>query len=272
VSSPYLTVAEFREAESGQYLDAFSDKALQALMEEVSGWCDEVAMQKLQATQDVEDLSLWPSSRRAVWRPDGSIFVMTEFSPIISIDKVELSFDGVTYSTLSWTAKRRTRQSFTVYPTGVSAFPSGSSGAASTWVRFTYTDGYPNAFLTASALALATSISIDDPTGVRPADTMHVYDPTNGNEQVIVAGGYVVGSTTVPLVGALRYAHAAGVRVSELPVAVKNAAVIAADTHINVPGRQQLQVDTSGSAHMTAPTPDQMPTAERMLVRYARAI
>ncbi len=275
MSRPYLTVPEFKQAMSGQLLTAFDDNALAELLDECSAWADEQCMQKLEATQDTETLMLWPPGRRALWRSDGTIHVTTQFSPIILVTQLELSFDGVNFLPVNWTVQVKTRQSFLAFPAGLTITPSSPYGSPTTWLRFTYLDGYPNCFLTEMESATETEIDVDDPTGIQPGQVLHIFDAGVGSaaqEDVTVAANYVAGTLTVTLAAGLRFAHAANTRISALPPAVKNAVAINASEHIDVPGRRQVVVDPSGAMHSVQSAPSQLPVAVRDLVRYARSI
>jgi hypothetical protein len=270
---PYLAVGEFQQSMSGQLLTAFDANALAELLEECSAWADEQCFQKLEATLDTETLQL--PSRRAVWKSDGTIHVTTAFSPIIAIQSVAISYDGANFTPLDFLSRITTRQSFIAYPSGQTIWSPSPYITNTVWLQFTYLDGYPNAFMTESASATDTAIDVDDPTGIQPGQTLHIYDFGAGSaaqEDITVASDYVIGATTLPLALPLKFAHAVGTRVSAMPSAIKNAVVINASEHIDVPGRRQLQVDSSGQMHSVQSAPSQLPTAIKNLQRYARAI
>lgn len=97
-----------------------------------------------------------------------------------------------------------------------------------------YVAGYPNALLTAQASAGTDTLSVDDATGMVAAATvggltvpgtaLTIYDATGGGQETVTVQS--VSGNTVTLSGALLYAHAVGVRVSALPPAVTQAAVL----------------------------------------------
>lgn len=105
--------------------------------------------------------------------------------------------------------------------------PSTSSELYTSW---TYTAGYCNTLLASATTAGATSITVADPTGLVAGDVLRVWDPIDtagigGEEACQIAGTYVTGSTTVPLVSALTYAHHAASLVSEMPSDIQTAVV-----------------------------------------------
>jgi queuine/archaeosine tRNA-ribosyltransferase len=60
------------------------------------------------------------------------------------------------------------------------------------------------------------------------------------SEYVTVASNYVFGSTTVPLTQALLYSHSAGVSISALPPAIKEATILATTAMLKVRGDASL--------------------------------
>lgn len=89
-------------------------------------------------------------------------------------------------------------------------------------VQTQYVSGYPNAALAASVAAGATVLTVDDATGVAAGVVLTVYDIVGGQEQVTVAS---VSGNSLTLTAGVQYAHAAGVRVSALPLAVNLASI-----------------------------------------------
>lgn len=97
------------------------------------------------------------------------------------------------------------------------------SPAAELDVTYTYVAGFGNGVLTAQASAAATSLTIDDPTGIEPGDILRVWDP--GTEETVqVAASYSPAPssppvpTAIPLTAALAFTHAVGVQVSGVPL------------------------------------------------------
>lgn len=98
-------------------------------------------------------------------------------------------------------------------------------------VMFQYVAGWANGLLTSPCAAGATSIDVDDATGMvgplttgaitAPGTQLVLYDLA-GQETVTVAS---VQGTTVTLEAPTQYAHVAGVRASAVPDAVTNAAI-----------------------------------------------
>jgi hypothetical protein len=95
-------------------------------------------------------------------------------------------------------------------------------------------NGYANTLI-ASATALATSLTVTNGTGIVAGLHLKIYDGMY-SENVVVASTYTFGSTTVPLTTALVYTHTAGVSISALPPAIKEATILATTAMLKIRG------------------------------------
>jgi len=91
------------------------------------------------------------------------------------------------------------------------------------YVNWTYVPGYPSTTLSASCLAGASSVTVTDPTGILPGDTLRIYD-LGASEALTVASNYVPAVPAIPptptsilLAATTAKAHAAGTGVTEMP-------------------------------------------------------
>lgn len=91
-------------------------------------------------------------------------------------------------------------------------------------VQVQYVAGYPNAVLTSSVSSGATSVPVDDPTGIATGTALTFWDAPN-QEQATVAS---VSGTTVTFTSGLQYGHAQGVRVSAVPAPITTATILIA--------------------------------------------
>ena len=93
------------------------------------------------------------------------------------------------------------------------------------YTEFTYINGWPNTFTSASVASGATSIPVTDPTGIYPGNSLQVWDGMN-DEWVQVSSTYVPGTPTVTLTNPLSYAHGKGINVSMMHPNVKQACIL----------------------------------------------
>ena len=95
--------------------------------------------------------------------------------------------------------------------------------SGSFYCQYTYVNGWPNSFTSATSAAAATSISINDATGIFAGMYLTIWDGAN-DEYVQVANSYTTG-TSIPLVSPLVYRHGSGVNVSAMHPNVKQACI-----------------------------------------------
>jgi hypothetical protein len=91
------------------------------------------------------------------------------------------------------------------------------------YVQWSYIPGYPFALLPSGVSAAATSVTVDDPTGILPGDVLRIYDP-GLSEALTVASTYVPAmptwpptATSIPLAAAVQNSHAAGTGITGFP-------------------------------------------------------
>jgi hypothetical protein len=98
------------------------------------------------------------------------------------------------------------------------------------YVNWSYIAGYSSTVFSAAVAAAAMSVTVADPTGICPGDTLRVYDegtadpPTGASEALTVASTYTPSvptvpptPTVIPLAAAAQYAHAQYVGVTGMP-------------------------------------------------------
>jgi hypothetical protein len=212
----------------------------------VDGYCYQV----LAATVDTEE-------RRARVRSDGTIRFPLRYKPVIQVSKIEVGYRP------SQMGELPSLDDVAIGLNGVIEIPYvggfGAYGFNTSWgtsgtplVRVTYLNGYANTVLGATVTPGATSVTLGSVLGVFPGTVLQLSDPTVGTELLTVGSAYVVGATAVPLVSPLRYAHAAGVSVSNLPPRVKQATILLAASLIRTRGSDAIVLQLLDSSQ-TAP-------------------
>jgi hypothetical protein len=80
-----------------------------------------------------------------------------------------------------------------------------------------------------------------DPIGLTAGTVVTLYDGAS-TEQVTVSPTYTYGSSTVNITTGLRFSHAAGVAVGNMPQAVKQAAILLTTDFLKVRGDNSLSM------------------------------
>lgn len=99
------------------------------------------------------------------------------------------------------------------------------------YVNWSYIPGYPSTTLAAAVKSGDSSVTLTDPAGVLPGDTLRIYDPGQ-TEALTVAASYVPQVPTipatpaaVPLAAGAGYAHALNTGVTEMPRRILQAVI-----------------------------------------------
>lgn len=123
-----------------------------------------------------------------------------------------------------------------------------STTTAELFCQWTYVAGYPNTLLTAAATAGATSIQVQDTTGITASTVLRIWEP--GLEEAVTVANTYTGGTTLPLVAGLRNAHtnSAPTGVSGLPADIHLAVILYAAAFLQRPDSETE--DSYPSAHV----------------------
>ena len=252
-STPYLTIAEFKQAPTAVDVDdlvgggtsAINDQELANVIARASSWIDAHCGQVLSSTKDTEAL-------RARFDRMGFLKVHPRFSPITEL--VSLSYGGlptlmasVDISTV-WIEPETIVfpvQGFSAAFAGPIQFSGNYSSTQELFVSITYVNGYANTLLSASVSASATSLSVDDLAGFTPLHQFMIYDGSS-TELLTVSSSFVAtsGAGNLPLASAVKYTHAVGISVSALPPAVKQAAIYVTSAILKARGNASLVMQT----------------------------
>ena len=255
--TPYLTTTEYQAAPTAMDVSnlvsggpAQQTSALQETIGRASSWIDQYtcgAWGTLCATQNVENARVWGNRM-------GQIVVHPNYWQILSVDA--FSYSPIGYGFANATASITPSgnvwiepQQFVVQPTGITRWQSlGATGVTTSeyFCEWTYTNGWPNTSLSASVDAGAESITPVSVTGLYPGSTVTIYDLPN-DEMIQVASSYTVGASVVPLTTPLQYFHDTTATVTNLPPAIKQAAILATTAFIKQRGSGALQVADMGA-------------------------
>jgi hypothetical protein len=257
VSKPYLSLAEFKNAPTAlDYSNlvvggnqAAQDAELSNAITRASSWIDQYCNQIISATTDIEQ-------QRVRMRSDGTVRVHPKYFPIVALSAFSAGpTPALMYAapdcSVAWLEEQSIIFPVAQLPTTMSSqgplslgFP-GTAGREM-YVNYTYVNGYTNTTLAANSLLGATTITVADADGITPNEPLKIFDGAS-TENVEVAANYVFGSTTVPLISPTLFAHAAGVTVSALPAAIKEACILVTSAYLKIRGDASLVLDVTNS-------------------------
>lgn len=284
ISVPYLTLDEYKNAPTAIDLDNLvynsqdpevQDAELRNVIARASSWADTYCNQVLGATVETEQ-------QRSRVSTDGSIRFHPRFSPIVALLDFNYGYPTNMASlgdcSIAWIEDEEiiipNAQLGTWTSQGPLSFGSYNGGPGNQmFLRYTYVAGYTNTVTQTASIAGASQLVVHDGTGITAGQMLEIYDGMN-TEHITVASTYVFGSTTVPTTQPMVYAHAAGVSVSALPPAIKEAVVLITTAFLKVRGDSAMSMMVS-----TQPTPstpgaqkygDELALASRLLASYRR--
>jgi len=268
VSKPYLTLQEFKNAPTA--LDygnlvvggnqAAQDAELSNAILRASSWIDQFCNQIIGATVDVEQ-------QRIRIRPDGTLRFHPKYFPIVALTDLNIGFQpnqltAVQDPSQAWLEEGQVVFPYASLPTNMSSqgplgFGFPSTPRAETYINYSYVNGYGNSTLASSASAGATTLVVDDGTGFVAGEMFTIYDGAS-TERVTVASTYTFDSNTIPLTSALLFTHAAGVSVSSLPAAIKQACILVTSAFLKIRG------DASMVMQVTSNPTTQIPNSQNL--------
>lgn len=249
ITQPYVSVAEFRAAPT--WLDSDDlipggvqgqqDEELTNVLLRASSWADEFAGGG--TDRPWFGAHLVTEQCRSRINRNGEVFLHPSDHPVRAVTGLAYGSDfqnmavladltqtwvedarGIVVSLIPW------RGSWT----GTLEFGAVSQPGGEMFIQYQYVSGYCNTRLTSAVSAGASSLNVDNSTGLQApstnllgnlsGSTARIWD-AGIEEAVTVASGFTTGSLTVPLTSSLASPHGAGVVVSEFPAAVRQAII-----------------------------------------------
>lgn len=267
-SYPYLTVEEFKDAPTSIDIDNLvfnsqdpddQDAELANVIARASSWIDTFCNQVLAATTESEQ-------QRSRYSTDGSIRFHPRYSPVVALTSMEYGYPPNLMSlpdcSVAWIEDEEIIVPNATLGTWTSQGPLqfGSIGTASgrneVFLRYTYVNGYANTAIK-TAFAQDLFLTVEDGTGILAGEMLKIYDG-QFSENVTVADNYVFGSTTVPITRQLVYDHAAGVSISALPPAVKQACILVTTAFLKTRGDSSMTMQVTTSPGTALPNADKV--------------
>lgn len=285
-STPYLTTQEYRDAPTAIDIDNLvfnssdpdvQNNELANVIARASSWVDTFCNQVLGATSETE-------TQRSRVSSDGYIKWHPRYNPVIALTDLWYGYPStnlihVTDVSSAWIENQQilfpyAYQSALFTNQGPLQFGYPASSGNQVYLKYTYVNGYPNTTIV-TAVATQSTLTVGNGIGITAGDQLKIYDGMY-SENVTVADTYTFGSTTVPLTSPLIYSHSAGVSISALPPAVKEATILATTAMLKVRGDSSLTMavgtlpNQSSAPQITQDIGDDMGMAMALLMPYRR--
>lgn len=261
-SIPYLTLNEFKNAPTAIDIDNLvfnstdpdaQDAELSNVIARASSYIDTFCNQILGASSDTEQ-------QRTRIKRDGSIRFHPNNSPIVALTNLWYGSDltqltQMTDPSICWLESQQVIVPSSGLSTNYTSQGSLSLGSftgntTECYLKYTYVNGYANDTIV-SATAGQTTLTVANGIGFHAGLMLKIYDGLN-SENVTVGSTYTFGSNTVPLANPLNYSHSAGVSISALPPAIKEAAILITTAMLKVRGDNSMVMNvTTSPAHST---------------------
>lgn len=286
LSAPYLTNQEYLNAPTAIDIDNLvfnsSDPDVQAseltnVISRASSWVDTYCNQVLGATLETE-------SQRIRISPDGYLKFHPRYNPVIALTALQFGWPSTNLVTANnvesaWIEDQQVLYPYAGLATTITSqgpiqfgFPNAAGGAC--FIKYTYVNGYANTLI-AVATDGNSSLTVTSGLGITTGMQLKIYDGMY-SENVTVADTYDFGSTTVPLTAPLLYTHTAGVSISALPPAIKEATILATTAMLKIRGDASMTMgigtapNNFGAAGVAENIGDDMAMAMALLKPYRR--
>jgi len=250
-SGSYLTIAEYKNAPTAIDINnlvvggtsAQQDAELASVIQRASSFIDIYVNQPLIAQNFTEQ-------SRTRMTQEGFLVISPDYNNVVALNSLAYGATPTNLVTVSSTSLQNCwfEKSQIIYPLSQLGTTYSSQGPLSfgfppasrsrIYAAYNYTAGYCNG-LVMSATAGASSFTMIDPIGLTAGTVVTIYDGAS-TEQVVVSPSYTYGSTTVNITSTLKYTHASGVAVGNMPQAVKQAAILITTDFLKVRGDNSL--------------------------------
>lgn len=187
-----------------------ASRPLTALLRVASSMADQWCKQLLRATIDSDTISLYPTKQQ-------TLRIWPKYRPVVLLLSLQYQ-----YGTSGW-MNVDLSNGLTLFPNYFEYGGQSFNQFNKVTVKYTYVNGFPISTLRGAVAQGATSITLNDATGVVPGDTLTIVDGADSED--IVVGDVNGNVISCP---PLQYSHSDGVVVSGIPDAIAHATGIIA--------------------------------------------
>ena len=238
---PYVSLNEVKFSPTAAIIDftnliedasqSVQDRALSELIVRASSKADSYAMGvygSLCATSNTEN-------GRYYMNRSGQIVINPYFTPILEVQSFSAGWgpgDGLQNISLTSSNCAIERTQFIITSQSTMGLYFGNLGivggnmqsGTEIFCQWTYVNGWANTFTNSTSDIGATSITVNNVTGIYPGQFLTIWDGQQ-DEYVQVSTSWVPGNTTLLLTKPLVYRHGSGVNISALPASIKQAVI-----------------------------------------------
>ena len=245
--NPYISVAEYKNAPTAINFDmlvvggnaAAQDAELAQVILRASSYMNEYLNQNLVATQYTE-------TQRIRYSASGGYYALHPYNaPIVALSAFNYGanpnqLNALQDCSIAWFEGQQiiipgNQIGWNYTSQGPLQF-GGSIGQSNwTFTKYTYIAGFANTELDAVTAIGDTTLTVENPTGILPGEQYRIFDGQR-TERVTVDDSYVFGSTTVPLLSPMVFAHGIGATFSNLPNVIKQACILITSAFIKMRG------------------------------------
>lgn len=284
-STPYITIAEYKQAPTAIDIDNLvvyssdplvQDAELSNVIARASSYIDTYCNQVLAATTETEQ-------QRTRLRPDGFLAIHPRYNPVVAVTSLSYGISptqmvSVPDPSVGWVEDQQYIFPYTVANISYSSqgplqFGMPAIPRAQVFCQYTYVNGYANTLLAANTNAGATSLTVKDATGITAGARLTIFDGAE-TETITVGSGYTFGSTTVPTVSAMAYAHSTNDAISALPPAVKQACILVTTSFLKARGDNGLTMQVTSTVDLagtgSGAGADELSAAKELLLPFRR--
>jgi len=245
--NPYISVAEYKNAPTAINYDmlvvggnaAAQDAELAEVILRASSYMNEYLNQNLVATQYTE-------TQRIRYSASSGYYALHPYnSPVISLSAFYYGSNPNQLNELQDCSIAWFEGQQIIIPgdyigwnyTSQGPLQFGGSINQSNWTftKYTYIAGYANTEIAVATLAGDSTLTVASGVGILPGEQYRIFDGQR-TERVTVASNYTYGSTTVPLVAPMLFAHGVGATFSNLPTVLKQACILITTAFIKMRG------------------------------------
>ena len=245
--NPYISVAEYKQAPTALAIStlvvggnqAAQDAELATVILRASSYMNEYLNQNLVATEYTE-------TQRIRYSASGGYYALHPYNaPIVALSAFNYGanpnqLNALQDCSIAWFEGQQiiipgNQIGWNYTSQGPLQF-GGSIGQSNwTFTKYTYIAGYANTPTVGNSVFGATSLEVEDATGILAGEQYRIFDGAN-TERVTVSDSYTFGDTTVTLQAPMKYAHLEGATFSNLPNAIKQACILITSAFIKMRG------------------------------------